>query len=101
MATTYQDGNHITGRSPFDRRLAIVDISQARSSALRDSEILGRIMSLRAERDDTPSIPHWVELSREIDEEVGRLARLRWEASKRSLGLQSASLDRLIDESEK
>jgi L-ribulose-5-phosphate 3-epimerase UlaE len=47
-------------------------------------EAYARIRKFRAERDRSfSSMKRWVELSDRIDEETGRIARLRWEMSRR------------------
>lgn len=51
---------------------------------LSASALYDRIRSLRAERDAAHSIQRWVELTHEIDEVTGRIAKLRWEESRTS-----------------
>jgi hypothetical protein len=41
--------------------------------------IYDRIWALRAERDAATSVLHWAEITRDIEEETGRIGRLLWD----------------------
>jgi hypothetical protein len=57
-------------------------VSPSLPEALR--ECYERLLALRLEREKARSTMQWVEISHEMDEENGRIARLRWEISKAS-----------------
>jgi hypothetical protein len=49
----------------------------ARAAVQRDA--YARLWALRAEREGERSMARWAEITREIEEETGRIGHLRWE----------------------